>query len=34
MGSPNKTLDLGMVNPALEGSFSVNGVNCTTVFSL
>lgn len=28
------TLDLGTINPALEGSFTVNGVQVTTVFSL
>ena len=33
-GSPSKTLDLGKINPALEGSFSVKGVQVTTVFSL
>lgn len=33
-GSPSKTLDLGVIDPALEGSFLINGVKVTTVFSL
>ncbi len=38
MGSPDKTLNLGAIDPALEGTFSVNTlsgeVEVTTVFSL
>lgn len=32
MGSKDKTLKLGVVDPALEGSFSAEGVQVTTVF--
>jgi DMSO reductase family type II enzyme molybdopterin subunit len=32
MGSKDKTLKLGAVEPALEGSFEVNGIKVTTVF--
>ncbi len=32
MGSKEKTLRLGAVDPALEGTFSVNGIPVTTVF--
>jgi len=32
MGSKEKTLSLGAADPALEGTFSVNGIGVTTVF--
>lgn len=32
MGSNDKTLKLGAVNPALEGTFDANGIQVTTVF--
>jgi complex iron-sulfur molybdoenzyme family reductase subunit alpha len=33
LGSPDQTLDLGGIDPALEGTFTHNGVEVTTVFS-
>ncbi|MHC1742077.1 MAG: molybdopterin-dependent oxidoreductase [Syntrophobacteraceae bacterium] len=33
-GDPNKTLDLGLVDPALEGNFTVSEIPVTTVFSV
>jgi complex iron-sulfur molybdoenzyme family reductase subunit alpha len=32
LGSPNRTLALGSVDPALNGSFTVDGIEVTTVF--
>lgn len=34
MGSSVRNIDLGTIDPALGGVFTINGVSCTTVFSL